>query len=104
MKPIRTFNPWHMGDHIQYLNFIRRVAKAMHDLEFVHYARWDYLKELQDVIGDLPNIKLAELGHMIPPDAQNVWMGHENYWYDSPKQDDFRSEEHTSELQSLRHL
>ena len=89
MKPIRTFNPWHIGDHIQYLNFIRRVAKAMPDREFIHYARWDYLKELRDVIEDLPNIKLAELGHMLPTDAQNVWMGHENYWYDSPKQDDF---------------
>jgi hypothetical protein len=88
MKPIRTFNPWHIGDHIQYLNFIRRVAKAMPDQEFIHYARWDYLKELQDVIEDLSNIKLAELGHMLPPDAQNVWMGHENYWYNSPLQND----------------
>ncbi len=89
MKPIKSYIVWHYGDHMMYLNFIRRVAKAMPDQEFVHYAYWNLLDQLREVVEDIPNIKLAQLERDLPPDAANVWIGADNYWYAHPRQKDF---------------
>jgi len=62
-KLIRTHNSYHLGDNLVHLHFLRKVALANPDCQFVHAARWQYRRQLEPVVADIPNIKLSEIDH-----------------------------------------
>lgn len=86
---VRTHNAYHLGDNLVHLNFLRRVALANPDRQFVHYAQWQHLIQLRDMIQDVPNITLAEFGHNLPADSINAWRGARKFWYEHPDRLDF---------------
>ncbi len=85
----RTHNAYHLGDQIVHLNFLRKVALANPDRQFVHAAQWQYLKQLQDVVADVPNIKLTDYNYTTPSDSINAWRGDNQFWYSHPDRLDF---------------
>lgn len=85
----RTHNGYHLGDNIVHLNFLRKVAISNPGRKFVHAAQWQYLRELRDVISDVPNISLDEFGYRTPSDSINSWRGDNQFWYSHPDRLDF---------------
>jgi hypothetical protein len=72
-----------------HLNFLRKVALANPDRQFVHAAQWQYLKQLQDVIADVPNVELKDFNYTTPSDSINAWRGDKQFWYSHPDRNDF---------------
>jgi hypothetical protein len=90
MSPIiRTHNAYHLGDNLVHLHFLRKVALANPDRQFIHYAQNQYARQLRPVIADIPNIKLDDFGYMLPSDSINAWRGDRRFWYESPIRNDF---------------
>jgi hypothetical protein len=89
MQITRTHNGYHLGDNLVHLNFLRKVALANPDRQFVHAAQWQYIRQLRDVIADVPNIKLEEFGYLLPADSLDSWRGANNFWYSHPNRNDF---------------
>jgi hypothetical protein len=85
----RTHNAYHLGDNLVHLNFLRKVAIANPDRQFVHAAQWQYLKQLQDVISDIPNVELKDFNYTTPSDSINAWRGDKQFWYSHPDRLDF---------------
>lgn len=85
----RTFCQWALGDNLMFLNFLRRVARANPERQFVHHALNQHLFQLRDVVEDIPNIELAEHTHMTPHDAICAWIGADRYWYQHANRNDF---------------
>lgn len=89
MITTRTHNGYHLGDNLVHLHFLRKVAIANPDREFVHAAQWQYLKELQDVVVDVPNLKLTDFNYLTPSDSIDAWRGAQGFWYSHPDRFDF---------------
>src|SRR5215475_4918855 len=89
MRVIRTHNAYHLGDNLIHLHFLRKVALANPDTQFVHFAQWQYLRELRDLIQDVPNLSLSDFNYMLPSDSTNSWRGADGFWYSHPKRLDF---------------
>ncbi len=85
----RTHNAYHLGDNLVHLNFLRKVAIANPDRQFVHAAQWQYLKQLQDVVADVPNVELKDFNYTTPSDSINAWRGDKQFWYSHPDRNDF---------------
>jgi hypothetical protein len=85
----RTHNAYHLGDNLVHLNFLRKVALANPDRQFVHAAQWQYLKQLQDVVADVPNVELKDFNYTTPSDSINAWRGDKQFWYSHPDRNDF---------------
>ncbi len=85
----RTHNAYHLGDNLVHLHFLRKVAIANPDRQFVHAAQWQYLRQLQDVIADLPNVELKDFNYTTPSDSINAWRGDKQFWYSHPDRNDF---------------
>jgi hypothetical protein len=85
----RTHNGYHLGDNLVHLNFLRKVALAHPDRQFVHAAQWQYEKQLKDVISDVPNIKLEHFGYMTPALSIDSWRGAGGFWYNHEHRNDF---------------
>jgi hypothetical protein len=86
---IRTHNAYHLGDNLVHLHFLRKVALANPDRQFVHAAQWQYLKQLQDVVADVPNVELKDFNYTTPSDSINAWRGDKQFWYSHPDRLDF---------------
>ncbi len=85
----RTHNAYHLGDNLVHLNFLRKVALANPDRQFVHAAQWQYLRQFQDVVADVPNVELKDFNHTTPSDSINAWRGDKQFWYSHPDRNDF---------------
>ncbi len=85
----RTHNAYHIGDNLVHLHFLRKVALANPDRAFVHAAQWQYLRQLQDVVADVPNIELKDFNYTTPSDSINAWRGDKQFWYSHPDRLDF---------------
>ncbi len=85
----RTHCAFHLGDNLIHLHFLRKVALAHPDREFIHAVQWQYEKQLQDVIKDVPNINLEHFGYMTPSDSIDSWRGANGFWYSHPDRNDF---------------
>jgi hypothetical protein len=59
MTTYHTFNQWHTGDNLIHLHWLRSQAIAHPDDQFVHACDPAQHFQLQEVIQDLPNIRLA---------------------------------------------
>ncbi len=85
----RTHNAYHLGDNLVHLNFLRKVALANPDRQFVHAAQWQYLKQLRDVVAVVPNVELKDFNYTTPSDSINAWRGDKQFWYSHPDRLDF---------------
>ncbi len=85
----RTHNAYHLGDNLVHLNFLRKVALANPDRQFVHAAQWQYLRQLQDIVADVPNLGLTDFNYTTPSDSINAWRGDKQFWYSHPDRLDF---------------
>ncbi len=85
----RTHNAFHLGDNLVHLNFLRKIALARPDREFVHYAQWQYIRQLSSVIEDIPNVELKPFDYHLPSDSINVWRGDKGFWYSHQHRNDF---------------
>ena len=85
----RTHNGYHLGDNLVHLHFLRKVALANPDRQFIHAAQWQYLKQLQDLVLDVPNLSLTDYNYLPPADSINAWRGDKQFWYSHPDRNDF---------------
>ena len=85
----RTHNGYHLGDNLVHLHFMRKVALANPDREFIHAAQWQYIRQLSDLTSDVPNLNLMEYGYLTPSDSINAWRGDKQFWYSHPDRNDF---------------
>jgi hypothetical protein len=85
----RTHNGYHLGDNLVHLHFMRKVALANPDREFIHAAQWQYIRQLGDLTSDIPNLNLMEYGYLTPSDSINAWRGDKQFWYSHPDRNDF---------------
>jgi hypothetical protein len=85
----RTHNGYHLGDNLVHLHFMRKVALANPDREFIHAAQWQYIRQLGDLTSDVPNLNLMEYGYLTPSDSINAWRGDKQFWYSHPDRNDF---------------
>ena len=88
-KPVYTFNAFHLGDNLVHLHFLRKAALQNPERSFLHFAQWQYLRQLRDVISDVPNVQLGEFSHMIPTFSIDAWRGAGGFWYSHPNRNDF---------------
>lgn len=86
---IRTHNGYHLGDNLVHLNFLRRVALAHPERQFIHYAQWHYIRQLRAVIEDVSNIELGTFDYRLPSDSINAWRGDKGFWYSHEHKNDF---------------
>ncbi len=89
MNPTRTHNSFHLGDNLVHLHFLRKVALANPDRQFVHAAQWQYLKQLRDLVDDVPNLGLTDFNYLTPSDSIDAWRGANQFWYSHPDRLDF---------------
>ncbi len=85
----RTHNAYHLGDNLVHLHFMRKVALANPDRQFIHAAQWQYLSQLKDLVVDIPNLGLTDFNYMTPPDSIDAWRGANGFWYQSEIRNDF---------------
>ncbi len=85
----RTHNAYHIGDNLVHLHFLRKVALANPDRQFVHAAQWQCLKQLADIVSDVPNLTLTDFNYLTPSDSIDAWRGANQFWYSHPDRLDF---------------
>ncbi len=89
MNPTRTHNGYHLGDNLMHLHFMRKIALANPSREFIHAVQWQYVRQLNDLTSDIPNLNLMEYGYMTPSDSINAWRGDKQFWYSHEHRNDF---------------
>ncbi len=85
----RTHNAYHLGDNLVHLHFLRKVALDNPDRKFVHAAQWQYLKQLNDLVVDIPNLSLTDFNYLTPKDSIDAWRGANGLWYQHSERNDF---------------
>jgi hypothetical protein len=88
MKYINTYMEPHLGDNVYHLDYLRKVVDLDSSYHFTHYAREQYLNELQThLVGYENNIVLKSYNKGIPSDAIHGWINTDN-WFEG----DYRPE------------
>lgn len=87
-KTIATFNALHLGDNLIHLHFMRAMAKAYPEIHFTHGAPEQYLGQLGELVGDLPNLTLTDIAQT-GQGAINAWRGAGGWFYQQPDCQDF---------------
>jgi hypothetical protein len=57
----RTHCSIRLGDNLQHLQFLRRLAQENPEHHFIHYAHLIYIHQLAEVVSDLPGLQLCDL-------------------------------------------
>ena len=90
-----------LGDNLQHLQFLRKMAHKYPQHHFTHYAHRAYLPQLIEVIADLRNIQLADLDEAAKPNANyweaepadvlsvNVWKNADGQWERAENRNDY---------------
>ncbi len=50
-----------LGDNLAALHFLRKLALLYREHDFIHFAHLMYIRELAEVVCDLPNVKVCDL-------------------------------------------
>ena len=81
MKYINTYMEPHLGDNVYHLDYLRKVVDLDSSYHFTHYAREQYLNELQThLVGYENNIILKSYNKGIPPDTIHGWINTNNWF------------------------
>ena len=83
-----TFNAFHLGDNLLHLHFLRKLALAYPDEEFVHAAQEGQLWQLRDVVADIESIRLVPIREK-HSDSLNAWRGVDNWFYHHRERNNF---------------
>lgn len=80
---ISTYNQLHLGDNLNSLNYLRRVALSDPALKIKHYCLSSYIIQLLPLLSGVPNLEIGNI-ELTPPGSINLWIGRDNYIYNSP--------------------
>lgn len=83
-----TFMQWHLGDNLIHLHFLRRLAQRYPEAEFTHGLNPAYMAQCQEVVADLPRIRLVPLDKC-PANAIDAWKGTDGFFFSHPKRFQF---------------
>jgi hypothetical protein len=85
---IRTYMQWHLGDNLLHLHFLRKLAQRYPELDFEHALNPAYIGQCQDLVDDLPQIRLLPLQ---PGEAPGLdgWKGAEGFFFAHPNRFQF---------------
>jgi hypothetical protein len=85
---INTFCIYHLGDQITHLNFMRKVIEREPSISWTHAMPAPYLAQMNEVVADLPQIKLISLDDK-PSDAIDIWKNRAGDFWQHPKRNDW---------------
>jgi hypothetical protein len=80
---ISTYNQLHLGDNLNSLNYLRRVALSDPNLKIKHYCPTSYIIQLLPLLSGVPNLEIEGI-ELTPPGSINIWIGRDNYIFNSP--------------------
>ena len=86
-RVVGTIIEWHLGDNLIHLHFLRSLAAANPDVQFLHAAQEEYLWQLAEMVADVPNIKLISLAAALQiPDFTwlHAWKNADSYFVKHP--------------------
>lgn len=103
MTPHYSFNAYHIGDQMAHLQFLRKIAVANPQHEWIHFMHEMHLAQLIPVVEDIPTIDLRPLeseqgkkaqdGQFVDADgkyrARNVWKNAGGYWENHEFRNDY---------------
>jgi hypothetical protein len=103
MTPHYSFNVYHIGDQMAHLQFLRKMAVANPQHEWIHFMHEMHLTQLIPVVEDIPTIDLRPLeceqgkkaqdGQFVDADgkyrARNVWKNAGGYWENHEFRNDY---------------
>ena len=81
---VTTYLQWHLGDNLIHLHFLRKLAQKYPELQFEHALNPQYLAQCQEVVEDLPQIKLLALVPGEVPRGMDAWKGAEGFFFAHP--------------------
>lgn len=90
-----SYNDFHLGDNLQHLHFLRKMALANPADEFVHGVHLCHMGQLFEAVEDVKNIHLVDVekfrvGNWPMRDvARNVWKNADGFWERHPLRDDY---------------
>lgn len=67
-----SYNEFHLGDNLIHLHFLRKMALAYPEHQFIHAAQECHLPQLREVVEDMATIKLIRIEDRSAL-AVNVW-------------------------------
>jgi hypothetical protein len=88
-----TYNEFHLGDNLVHLHFLRALARLKPEHVFIHAVHECHLKQLEEVVADVENLRLiplplrekyAPLGAWI-----NTWKNADEFWARHPVRHDW---------------
>lgn len=85
---VRTYQEWHLGDNLIHLHFLRSIAAANPDVQFIHAAQECYVWQMSEMVADLANISLIPLADAARQGGHtwhNSWKNAEGYFDSHPR-------------------
>ena len=79
MNTIETHCDFHLGDNLFQLHFLRGLAAAHPEAEFVHAAHGCHLEQLREAVADVPRIRLVPLEERAPW-SLSCWKNEGNFF------------------------
>ena len=89
-KVVDTYCQWHLGDNLILLHFLRKMSERYPDVEFRHALNPEYLRQCNEVVHDLSNIRITSL-----PDTRfssqpiDGWKGADGFYFEHPKNQEY---------------
>jgi hypothetical protein len=80
--PLITFNNYHLGDNINFLNYAKRVVLYNADISIKHYCLQALHHELAPFIEGVPQVELADIADY-PGGGIDTWINSDGSW-DAP--------------------
>ena len=77
---IKTYMQWHLGDNLLHLHFLRKLAQRYPELTFEHSLNPAYISQCQDLVDDLPQIRLLPLRAGETPGIDG-WKGADGFFF-----------------------
>ena len=98
-----SFNAFHLGDNLAHLHFLRKLAMANPQHQFIHFVHECHMAQLAPVVEDIPTIELLNIeskqgrkaadGQLVDADntlrARNVWKNAGGYWENHQFRNDY---------------
>ncbi len=88
MTTIQTHCALRLGDNLAAVHFLRGLAKKYPDLHFRHAAQLCYVRQLVEVVCDLPNLQVVDAsthkGH-----SWNLWKNADGFWESHALKNDY---------------
>jgi len=98
-----SFNAFHLGDNLAHLHFLRKLALANPQHQFIHFVHECHIAQLLPVVEDIPTIELLNIeskqgrkaadGQFVDANntcrARNVWKNAGGFWENHTFRNDY---------------